>query len=87
MFTPDEWLELQMTSASFLLILIYHWHLARQVRRRPLQTAMGITNHVRTQWVRSVMQEKNNILAVQTLRNGLMAANFLASNAILISLG
>ena len=79
--------ELFLTSASFLLVIIYHAHLIYQVRRRPLDTAIGITNHLRGHWVESVMQEKRDILAVQTLRNWIMAASFLASTAILICLG
>ncbi|MBT8338424.1 MAG: DUF599 domain-containing protein [Desulfatitalea sp.] len=87
LIAKSQWLELGMTAAVFFLIAVYHWRLVKQVRSKPLETAVGITNHVRTQWVRSVMQEENHLLAVQTLRNGLMAANFLASTAILISLG
>jgi len=79
--------ELFFTSASFLLVIIYHAHLIYQVRIRPLDTAIGITNHLRGHWVESVMQEKRDILAVQTLRNWIMAASFLASTAILICLG
>lgn len=84
---PSGVLESFMTAAAFVLLIVYHWLLIRRVRRYPLRTAVGITNHVRVQWVRSVMDGKSDILAVQTLRNGLMAANFLASTAILISLG
>ncbi len=80
-------LESLIAAVTFVLLIVYHWLLIRRVRRHPLQTAMGITNHVRIQWVRSVMDSKCELLAVQTLRNGLMAANFLASTAILISLG
>ncbi len=80
-------LESLFAAATFMLLIVYHWILIRRVRRRPLSTAVGITNHVRVQWVRSVMDSKCELLAVQTLRNGLMAANFLASTAILISLG
>ena len=80
-------LESLFAVATFVLLLIYHWLLIRRVKRDPLATAVGITNHVRVQWVRSVMDSKCELLAVQTMRNGLMAANFLASTAILISLG
>jgi uncharacterized membrane protein len=84
---PGGVLESLMTIATFLMLIVYHWLLIRRVRLNPLRTAVGITNHVRVQWVRSVMDGRCDILAVQTLRNGLMAANFLASTAILISLG
>jgi len=80
-------LELYLTSASFLLLIIYHLRLVYLVQRRPLETAIGITNHLRGHWVESIMQDKRDILAVQTLRNWVMASSFLASTAILICLG
>lgn len=83
----DVYLEAVLSTGALLLLVYYHLKLIARVRREPLKTAVGITNHVRQQWVRSIMQDKNDILAVQTMRNGLMAANFLASTAILISLG
>lgn len=79
--------EIALTATTFLLLVGYHLTLIIRVRRTPLKTAVGITNHVREQWVRSIMQNKSDIVAVQTLRNGVMASNFLASTAILISLG
>jgi uncharacterized membrane protein len=38
-------------------------------------------------WVKGVIRDKRDIMAVQTLRNQVMAATFLASTAILISIG
>jgi uncharacterized membrane protein len=81
------YLEIYLTAASFLLLIIYHVHLVYQVRTRPLTTAVGITNHLRGHWVESIMENDRDILAVQTLRNWVMASSFLASTAILISLG
>ena len=52
-----------------------------------MKTAIGITNHAREKWVASVMADRRDILAVQTLRNWVMATNFLASTAMLMSLG
>ncbi|MDA8137084.1 MAG: DUF599 domain-containing protein [Desulfobacteraceae bacterium] len=83
----DALWEILLSSATFLLIFGYHLSLVKRVRQVPLQTAIGITNHVRQQWVRSIMHNKSDLLAVQTLRNGVMASNFLASTAILIDLG
>lgn len=65
----------------------YHTHLACKVRRRPLETSIGITNHLRLRWAQTIMQERRDVLAVQTMRNWIMASSFLASTAILISLG
>ena len=70
-----------------VVVIAYHAHLYRKVHRRPLTTAIGITNHARRMWVKGIMRDKRDILAVQTLRNQVMAATFLASTAILISLG
>ena len=87
MIESTPYLEVYFTSASFLLLFFYHVYLFYQVRRRPLTTAIGITNHLRGHWVTSIMQDNRDILAVQTLRNWVMASSFLASTAILICLG
>lgn len=79
--------ELYLTIPAFVMLIIYHLHLVYQVRRHPLTTAIGITNHLRGHWVESIMRNNRDILAVQTLRNWVMAASFPASTAILICLG
>jgi uncharacterized membrane protein len=81
------YLELVFTVVSFFLLIVYHTYLWCQVKTKPLTTAMGITNHLRGHWVESIMADNRDILAVQTLRNWVMASSFLASTAILISLG
>jgi len=80
-------LEIYLTSASFFLIIVYHIQLIHQIRTRPLTTALGVTNHLRGHWVESIMEQNRDLLAVQTLRNWVMTSSFLASTAILISLG
>jgi len=79
--------EFYLTSASFLILGIYHFHWIYRIYRHPLTTSVGITNHLRGHWVESIMEERRDILAVQTLRNWTMAASFLASTGILICLG
>jgi uncharacterized membrane protein len=79
--------EIVLTATSLLLLGVYHVALYRQVRRRPLTTAMGVTNHARRAWVSSVMAQQRDLLAVQTLRNWVMASTFMASTAVIISLG
>ena len=81
------YLELLITIITFGLLTLYHVHLIIRVRHDPMTTAIGLTDHVRSQWVHSIQKDQGALLAVQTLRNMLMAANFLASTAILISLG
>jgi uncharacterized membrane protein len=79
--------ELYLTAASFLILGIYHLHWIFLIYRKPMSTAVGITNHLRGHWVESIMQDGRDILAVQTLRNWVMASSFLASTGILICLG
>ncbi len=79
--------EILFVVSTAVVIIAYHTHLYIKVRQKPLSTAIGITNHARQMWVRGVIRDKHDILAVQTLRNQVMAATFLASTAILISLG
>ncbi len=80
-------LELFFTGASFLILLSYYVRLINRVRHRPLTTSIGVINHLQGHWVESVMADQRDILAVQTLRNLVMASSFLASTAILICLG
>jgi uncharacterized membrane protein len=79
--------EIILTLLSFGVIFFYHLGLYRQVRAKPLTTAIGLTNHARHAWVQGIVDKKRDILAVQTFRNWVMASTFLASTAILISLG
>jgi uncharacterized membrane protein len=86
LFSATEW-EFYYTSAAFLLLAFYHLYWIFLIRNKPLTTSVGITNHLRGHWVEHIMRENLDILAVQTLRNWVMASSFLASTAILISLG
>jgi uncharacterized membrane protein len=86
MTDSGQW-DFYLTVASFLILGIYHLHWLYLIYRKPMATAVGITNHLRGHWVESIMEERRDILAVQTLRNWTMAASFLASTGILICLG
>jgi uncharacterized membrane protein len=82
-----HWMEILFPSLAAILIVMYHVHYYFRVQHFPMQTAVGITRYLRTFWVEAVMEQKRDILAVQTLRNWVMASSFLASTAILIGLG
>jgi uncharacterized membrane protein len=86
MTESGQW-DFYLTVAAFLILGIYHLHWLYLIYRKPMATAVGITNHLRGHWVESIMEERRDILAVQTLRNWTMAASFLASTGILICLG
>ncbi len=85
--TQLHWWEIIFVSATTLVLTAYHLFWLLQVKRQPLRTYLGITKHLRRMWVESIMKERRDILAVQTLRNWIMASSFLASTAILIGLG
>ncbi len=81
------WIERGLTWSSFILLVVYHIHLVYQVKHAPLTTAIGLNIQTRRAWVETIMADRLDILAVQTLRNSSMAASFLATTAILICLG
>ena len=73
---------------SFLLILAYYLYLGRRTRRAPDSSVHRLNARVRERWVDMIMTNDNmNILAIQTLRNSVMAANFMASTSILLIIG
>lgn len=73
--------------ASFLLLIGYHLIHYWYTKMRPMGTAFVTMNTARQAWVKSMLEGKRDILAVQTLRNLVMASTFLASTAVLICLG
>lgn len=73
---------------SSLLVIAYHVFLRRKVKRDPTYTVQAVNKIARTAWVETIMgDEKNAVLAVQTLRNSTMAATFLASTSVLLIMG
>lgn len=82
-----QWSEIAYTAATFLVLTSYHFYWVYHFRRAPLETYRGLTRHLREMWVESIMTQKRDILAVQTLRNWIMASSFLASTGMLIGLG
>jgi uncharacterized membrane protein len=72
---------------SVVFFSAYNLFIWQRLRRNPIYTLQGAAVQARQAWVVHVMEEKKDILAVQTLRNSTMAATFLASTAILLSVG
>ncbi|CAM0911253.1 unnamed protein product [Alopecurus aequalis] len=66
----------------------YHFWLLLRIRRHPATTIIGINAINRRIWVRHIMEDtsgKHAVLAVQTMRNAIMASSVLASVAITLS--
>jgi uncharacterized membrane protein len=62
----------------------YQWRVARA---DDPGLAPNFIEDVRRRWIASVIGERRDILAIQTLRNMLMAANFFASTAFFAAVG
>ena len=77
-----------LASCTFVLFLAYHLYLFIRVRYWPLSTVIGVNHLTRRCWVEDIMLRNNGkdgILAVQSLRNGIMASSLLASTSILLA--
>ncbi|TSA11544.1 MAG: DUF599 domain-containing protein [Betaproteobacteria bacterium] len=74
-------------SASLALLGAYHAYLRYRLRKNPGYTVQRLNDVVRTAWVKEIMQRREGVLAVQTLRNSMMAAVFLASTSVLMIIG
>ncbi len=81
-------IELVAIFASCLLILVYYLFLSIKTRIKPDSSIHAFNANIRKQWVNMVMESgKMDILAIQTLRNSVMAANFMASTSVLLIIG
>lgn len=75
-----------IATVALIVILLYHIYYFYQLRVNPLKVSLGLANHFRASWVRTIIIKNDPILAVQTIRNWIMSANFFASTAVLMSL-
>lgn len=80
-------LDYVLVPTGLLLMVAYHIWLLYRVVKQPATTVIGINAIYRRFWVRAMMEDtsKNGVLAVQTLRNNIMASTLLASTAIMLS--
>ncbi|KNA19094.1 hypothetical protein SOVF_064820 [Spinacia oleracea] len=83
----QEYLDFVLVPSGLVILVIYHVWLVFAIIRRPLKTVVGLNAVIRHQWVHHMMKDpgKNGVLAIQTIRNNLMAATLLATIAITLS--
>lgn len=80
-----DWLALLLALAIFAA---YEVHLHVTSRTRPMRMARSAHAEIRARWVDSVIgRQGSEIQVIQTLRNSLMAASFMASTAVLALIG
>lgn len=81
-------LDILAIGISTMLFVAYYIFLIFRARRDPDFTIHAINQKARILWVAAVMKDRSkDIMAVQTLRNYVMAATFKASSAILLIIG
>lgn len=80
-------LDFVLVPLGLSVMVAYHIWLLYRIGKHPMKTVIGINAVNRQIWVRTMMQDtsKNGVLAVQTLRNNIMASTLLASTAIMLS--
>ncbi|MBA0548111.1 hypothetical protein Golob_019229 [Gossypium lobatum] len=95
-----EKLDFILVPAGLLQLALYHVWLLFTILKHPTRTVIGLNAESRHQWVLSMMSNgprtkhqilmyqdplKNGVLAVQTIRNNIMASTLLATVAITLS--
>ncbi|CAL0307773.1 unnamed protein product [Lupinus luteus] len=80
-------LDFILVPSGLLVMFAYHFWLLLRVMRHPTKTVIGVNAINRRFWVQAMMEDasKNGVLAVQSLRNNIMASTLLASTAIMLS--
>jgi uncharacterized membrane protein len=85
--TPAMAIDLAALVVTLTALVGYHLFLRHKVRNNKNFTFQATMTKSRAAWVRAVMAEGKDVLAVQTLRNSTMAATFMASTAVLLIIG
>ncbi|XP_037406397.1 uncharacterized protein LOC119268796 [Triticum dicoccoides] len=80
----EEDLDLVLVPLGLAVLAGYHLWLLHAILRHPTRTVVGLNALARKRWIAVMMAntEKNGVLAVQTLRNNIMASTVLATTAI-----
>eukprot|EP00262_Sarcandra_glabra_P009622 TRINITY_DN24084_c0_g1_i1.p1 TRINITY_DN24084_c0_g1~~TRINITY_DN24084_c0_g1_i1.p1 ORF type:complete len:238 (-),score=3.96 TRINITY_DN24084_c0_g1_i1:111-824(-) len=83
----ERYLDVVLVPLGLVLMAVYHGWLLFTIRRYPYFTVIGLNAFSRQEWVKIMIADpaKNAILAVQTLRNNIMASTLLATMAITLS--
>ncbi|XVF37609.1 hypothetical protein REPUB_Repub20aG0024200 [Reevesia pubescens] len=87
MLMEMKYLDCILVPIGILTMVAYHIWLLHKIINHPTNTIIGVNAISRRFWVHSMMEDvgKNGVLAVQTLRNNIMASTVLASTAIMLS--
>ncbi len=78
------YVDIIVVLSSAATLIAYNWRVSRA---DDPALAPNFIEEARRLWIASVVEERRDILAVQTLRNMLMAASFFASTAFFAAVG
>lgn len=79
--------ELLLSGVALAALLLYHLRLFLRIARQPERTAFGRHRIARRRWLDHFAGGGHDIFVVQTMRNWLMSATFLASTSIVVAFG
>ncbi len=79
-----DWIALFIYLAG---LLGYRFFLFLMMRHRPDNLFLGKLQQYRTAWIEANSGSRDSIVVVQTLRNTIMSASFLASTAVILIMG
>ncbi|KAK4426709.1 hypothetical protein Salat_1439600 [Sesamum alatum] len=87
MIVGEKQLDLVLVPLGMGMLLAYHFWLLYTITRNPRRTVIGLNAESRRLWVFSLMADplRNGVLAIQTIRNNIMASTLLATTAITLS--
>ncbi|XLS90836.1 hypothetical protein HN51_066844 [Arachis hypogaea] len=82
------YLDTILVPLSLFITIGYHAYLCHSIKNKPSRTTFGLNKLRRTSWALNLNQgdDKKNMLTVQSMRNTLMEAIFIASITILINM-
>ncbi len=81
-------IDLVAFAISAAIVSAYYYFLRRKVRANPTYTIHGVNALARRLWVENIMRNPaKDIMAVQSLRNFIMAPSLMASTAALLIIG
>jgi len=83
-FSPADWIALMLFLSS---LLGYRYFLAFMLKNRPHNLFLGKLQQYRNAWIKTYSGTKDNIVVIQTLRNMIMSASFLASTSVILIMG
>lgn len=88
-----EWknfyIDLVLVPLAILAVVLYHVFLWYKAKTSPHITVVGVNSVGRRIWVESIMEdnEKKNILAIQTMRNSVMASTLVGTISAVLTTG